>query len=713
MLTLSGITKAYGDRVLFADATLQVNRQDRVGLVGPNGAGKTTLFSIILGEASADEGKISSERGVTIGYLPQENAPVGDETVIELATAITPEYKKLRRILKAWEAEHPDRASVSRPPSLRPPSLRSGAASYGAACSTPHAEINNLEEIHDDVHDRFNQLGGYRLEAKAKQILAGLSFRENDFDRAAREMSGGWVMRAHLARLLTQEPDLLLLDEPTNHLDLEALLWFEQYLKTYPGAMLLISHDREFLNQIVGSIVEIRQSKLIRYRGGYDDYVEQRQAHEQQLLAAYKHQEREIGRLMEFVNRFRAKNTKASQAQSKLKQIERMDKVQAPINDDRKLGFQFPQPRRSGLKVIKLENIHHAYGDVVVYRGLDFQAERGQRIVLVGPNGAGKSTLLKILAGLLTPQDGKRTLGHNVKSGYYSQYRAEMLNPERTVLEEAFETPQRVTEQFVRTLLGCFLFRGDDVFKKVNVLSGGEKSRLALVKLLLDPPNLLLMDEPTTHLDLSSIDALAYALDQFEGTLTFISHDVYFIRALANHVVHVAAGRLTHYPGGYQYYLDKTRAESERAALTAFGEDALDGAGARSVERGSVERGALVRRSDALTLHAPTLSRPVERALTSSKKDQKRLEAEERQGRSRARKAQEQIVHQLEKEIQELESCQTELIAELEKAQTYERPGRALEVNRELVAVQQRLAQLNPEWEQQATRLASLDVTGT
>ena len=691
MLTLSGITKAYGDRVLFADATLQVNRQDRIGLVGPNGAGKTTLFSIILGEASADEGKISSERGVTIGYLPQENAPVGDETVIELATAISPEYKKLRRILKAWEAEHPDQASVSRPPSLRPPSLRSGAASYGAACSTPHSELSNVEEIHDDVRDRFNQLGGYRLEAKAKQILAGLSFRENDFDRAAREMSGGWVMRAHLARLLTQEPDLLLLDEPTNHLDLEALLWFEQYLKTYPGAMLLISHDREFLNQIVGSIVEIRQSKLIRYRGGYDDYVEQRQAHEQQLLAAYKHQEREIGRLMEFVNRFRAKNTKASQAQSKLKQIERMDKVQAPINDDRKLGFQFPQPRRSGLKVIKLENIHHAYGDVVVYRGLDFQAERGQRIVLVGPNGAGKSTLLKIMAGLLTPQDGQRTLGHNVKSGYYSQYRAEMLNPERTVLEEAFETPQRVTEQFVRTLLGCFLFRGDDVFKKVNVLSGGEKSRLALVKLLLDPPNLLLMDEPTTHLDLSSIDALAYALDQFEGTLTFISHDVYFIRALANHVVHVAAGRLTHYPGGYQYYLDKTRAKSERAALTAFGEDAVDGVPRRSQEVGDT----------------------VERALTSSKKDQKRLEAQERQGRSRARKAQEQIVHQLEKEIQELESCQAELIAELEKAQTYERPGRALEVNRELVAVQQRLAQLNPEWEQQATRLASLDVTGT
>src|SRR6266850_1942899 len=527
MLTLSGISKAYGERVLFEDATLQVNRQDRIGLVGPNGAGKTTLFSIILGEESADEGETTSERGVRIGYLPQENAPVGDETVIELATQITPEFTKLRRILKAWDAEHPTEA-------LHP------------------------EEIHDDVHDRFNELGGYRLEAKAKQILAGLSFRETDFDRPAREMSGGWVMRTHLARLLTQEPDLLLLDEPTNHLDLEALLWFQEYLKTYPGAILVISHDREFLNQLVGSIVEIRQSKLIRYRGNYDDYLDQREAHQEQLLAAFKHQEREIGRLMDFVNRFRAKNTKASQAQSKLKQIGRMEKIEAPVDDQRKLDFEFPQPQRSGQRVIKLEGIHHAYGDNVVYRGMDFQAERGQRVVLVGPNGAGKSTLLKLLAGVLPVQSGTRTLGHNVKAGYYSQYRVEMLRPERTVLEEALDTPQRITEQFVRTVLGCFLFPGDDVFKKVSVLSGGEKSRLALVKLLLDPPNLILMDEPTTHLDIPSIDALAAALDGYEGTLIFISHDVYFIRALANHVVRVSVGQLTHYPGDYQYYLDKT-----------------------------------------------------------------------------------------------------------------------------------------------------------
>jgi ATP-binding cassette subfamily F protein 3 len=637
---------------LFADATLQVNREDRIGLVGPNGAGKTTLFSILLGQESADDGKITCERGTRIGHLPQENAPAGDETVIELATAITPEYTRLRRILKAWEADHP-------------------------------VEALHPDDIHDDVHDKFNHLGGYRLEAKAKQILTGLSFREKDFDRPAREMSGGWVMRAHLARLLTQEPDLLLLDEPTNHLDLEALLWFQQYLKSYPGAIFTISHDREFLNQIVGSIVEIRQSRLIRYRGGYDDYLIQREAHEQQLLAAYKSQGREIARLMDFVNRFRAKNTKAAQAQSKLKQIARMEKIAAPEGEDRKLDFEFPQPQRSGQRVVKLENIHHAYGENVVYRGMNFEAERRQRIVLVGPNGAGKSTLLKILAGVVVHQEGTRALGHNVRAGYYSQYRVDTLNPEHTVLEEAFDTPQRLTEQFVRTLLGCFLFSGDDVFKKVSVLSGGEKSRLALVKLLLDPPNLLLMDEPTTHLDLSSVDALAFALDQFEGTLIFISHDVYFIRALANHVVHVNAGRLTHYPGGYQYYLDKTKAETARAGLTAAGSPARNPQpAARLPDQPSVSR-----------------------------KDQKRLEAQRRQARSSQRKARQQVVQQLEIEIQQLETSQTELTAELENPETYDRPGRAQQLSRELLDIRHKLETLAAKWETAATSLAEYDLS--
>jgi ATP-binding cassette subfamily F protein 3 len=651
MLTLSGISKAYGGRVLFADAGLQVNRGDRIGLVGPNGAGKTTLFSIILGEEPPDDGLVSRERGMTIGFLPQESAPTGDETVIELATSITPDFVKVRRIVKAWDSEHP-------------------------------AEALHPDEIHDNAHDRFNELDGYRVEAKAKQILAGLAFREGDFDRPAREMSGGWVMRAHLARLLVQEPDLLMLDEPTNHLDLAALLWLQGYLQGYPGAILMISHDREFLNRLVGSVVAIRQGRLLRYRGNYDAYIEQSAAHEEQQLAAYKNQQKEIETLQRFADRFRAKASKASQAQSKLKQIERMEKIAAPTSDERKIGFKFPQPPRSGHKVITLENIHHAYGDNVVYRGMNFEAERGQRIVLVGPNGAGKSTLLKLLADVITPQGGTRTPGHNVIAGYYSQNRVEMLTPRNTVLQEAMSTPRPAGEQAVRTLLGSFLFSGDSVFKSVGVLSGGEKSRLALVKLLLDPPNLLLMDEPTTHLDMPSIDALGGALDQFEGTLIFISHDVYFIRALANHVVHVNAGQLTHYPGGYQYYLDKTEAQSERAALTSPG-------GAASSARASVEKAAPV--------------------SGSSRKEQRRAEAEQRQARSSGRKAQQATVSRLEAAILRTETRITELAAELEDPATYDKPGRAVELNRELMGAQESLARLNPEWESEAAKLAAME----
>ncbi|MGB3967791.1 MAG: ABC-F family ATP-binding cassette domain-containing protein, partial [Planctomycetota bacterium] len=540
MLTASAVSKSHGDRVLFADASLQVNRGDRIGLVGPNGAGKSTLFRLILGDEQADAGRIDKERGASIGYLPQESAPVGDETVVEIACAVSPDFVKLLRVVKAWDQGHP-------------------------------VEAAHPEDLHDDVHERFHEQNGYAVEAKAKQILAGLGFRPEQFDQPARTLSGGWVMRAHLARLLTQEPDLLMLDEPTNHLDLETLLWFQQYLQGYPGALLVISHDREFLNELVTAIVEIRQQRLVRFTGDYDQYVAQRDAADAQQLANFKTQQKEIAHLQAFVDRFRAKASKATQAQSKLKQIERMDRVEAPVGDDKKVGFRFPQPMRSGQRVVWLAGAHFAYGDKPVYRGLDFEVERGERIVLVGPNGAGKSTLLKLLADKLQPQRGTRGLGHNVTAGYYSQYRVEMLRPERTVLAEALDTQSKVTEQFVRTLLGSFLFSGDSVFKKVAVLSGGEKSRLALVKLLLDPPNLLLMDEPTTHLDLSSIDALVEALKQFEGTLVFISHDVWFIRALANKVVHVANGALTPYLGDYDFYLHQTRALSARAALTAGG----------------------------------------------------------------------------------------------------------------------------------------------
>ena len=637
MVTLSGVSKSFGGRVLFSDVSLQINVGDRIGLVGPNGAGKSTLLALILGHQEPDDGTISIERSMRLGFLPQESAPAGDATVLELAMAITPEIDELQRKVKAAEAGH-----------------ETGTHAY------------------HDLHERFVQLGGYELEPRAKKILSGLSFRETDFNRPAREMSGGWVMRAYLARLLVQEPDLLILDEPTNHLDLEALQWFQDYLKLYPGAILMISHDREFLNQLTDAIAEIRQSSVLRYRGNYDAYLLQREAQAVQLLAAFKNQQKEIARLQEFADRFRAKASKAAQAQSKLKQIERMDLIEAPVEDGKKISFQFPQPARSGLKVITLESVRLAYGENVVYEKLDFEVERGQRIVLVGPNGAGKSTLLKILAGVLPIQAGARNLGYQAKSGYYSQYRVDMLQPERTVFEEALDTPQRITEQAVRTLLGCFLFRGDDIFKRVSVLSGGEKSRLALVKLLLDPPNLLLMDEPTTHLDMPSIDALVEALKQFQGTLVFISHDVYFIRALANQVIRVQSGRLTKYLGDYQYYLDKTSATSARAALVA----------------GDAPRSAPVIQQD-----------------KSSDKTRKRAEAEERQAKSKVRREQQKHVEGLEKQIADAEKRRAALVQELEAPETYQSPGKPMEINRELMQVEDTLTRLNHEWESASSNL--------
>jgi ATP-binding cassette subfamily F protein 3 len=516
--------------------------------------------------------------------------------------------------------------------------------------------------------------------AKAKQILDSLGFKLTDHHRPARELSGGWVMRAHLARLLAEEPDLLLLDEPTNHLDLETLLWFQEYLRHYPGAILLISHDREFLNRLCTHVAELRQSRLLRYTGNYDEYLEQRASAEATMIATAKSQQREIDRMQLFVDRFRAKNTKAAQAQSKMKQIERLkeEMVGTPDDDGPTVGFRFPQPQRSGQRVITLEKIKFGYGEKLIYDGIHFEAERGQRIVLVGPNGAGKSTLLKLLAEVLKPQSGLLKHGHNTKSGYFAQHRAAMLNPKHTVLQEALDTPQRVTEQSVRNVLGSFLFRGDDVFKPVSVLSGGEKSRLALVKLLLNPPNLLLMDEPTTHLDMASVDALIVALKQYEGTLIFISHDVHFIRLLANHVVRVENGHLRHFTGGYQYYLDKT-SQSARAALTSSSMAKSPAANGNSSSAPAVDR-----------------------------KAQKRMEAEQRQARSRKKQEIKKRIAALEKEIAELESKEKELAAELEKPESYA-GGRAMQINRELMHVHDRLPLATAEWEAAGTKLAEFE----
>lgn len=541
--------------------------------------------------------------------------------------------------------------------------------------------VLQLATGHVDEHHRWE------LEPKAKRILKGLAFRESDFDRNARTLSGGWVMRAHLARLLVQEPDLLLLDEPTNHLDLESLIWFQTYLQTYPGAILMISHDREFLNALCDTILEIAHSKVIRYRGNYDDYLREKAAREEQMQSAFENQQREIAKLQQWADRFKAKANFASRAQDKLKMIDRMERVDAPQQAAKQVKFRFPQPPRSGQRVLTLKNLSFGYGQTPVYEDLDFEVERGQRLVLVGPNGAGKSTLLKLLAGALTPQSGRRELGHNVKPGYFAQYRGDVLNMRHTVLQSAMDLPSRPGEQLARTLLGSFLFHGDDVFKPVGVLSGGEKSRLALVRLLLDPPNLLLMDEPTTHLDMGSIDALIQALEDYEGTLVFISHDVHFIRAMARSVLHIAAGVLTPYAGDYQYYLDKTKSTSAREALTASLTNA------QPTSYGSSGGG---KNASASTDGS---------AGGAKTKEQKRAEAEARNARSKLRKQLEEKVTAIEQRLASLEKRKLELVELLQDGATYADAVKFRALSEELEQIEHRIAQETTAWEKAAEDL--------
>ncbi len=642
MLTLTQVSKGFGPKTLFTDISLRLNKGERVGLVGPNGAGKTTLFSIIRDDNEADGGTVEFERGTKVGYLAQESAPAGDETVVELAVSITEEIADLYKVFRE------------------------------------HSDPNSPERL--AATERFVELEGYQLEAKAKRTLAGLAFRPEDYDKPARTLSGGWIMRAHLARLLVMEPELLMLDEPTNHLDLETLGWFQQQLCRYSGAILTISHDREFLNAICNDIVEIRHRKLHRYVGNFDAYLKQKAEREAQHLAAYENQQKEIAHLEAFVERFRAKASKATQAQARLKQLEKMERLEAPESDESTIHFKFPQPERSGQRVATLENVEQAYGDHVVYRDLSLEVEKGQRVVLVGPNGAGKSTLLKILASVVPIQAGSMELGHNVSVGYFSQQRVDVLDLNRSVLDEAMDkVGLGVNGQDVRNLLGAFLFRGDDVHKRVKVLSGGEKSRLALVKLLLAPPNFILLDEPTTHLDMASIDALIGAMKDYSGTVMFVSHDVHFIRAIADSTIHIAAGELTHYAGDYDYYLRKSGVASEQSGLIA------------GLNNARPEDAAKTKNSNSI-----------------SAKERRRLDAEKRKADKAARKGIEDQVAKLESEILTLEEEQSELSQLLEAPETYNDPEKAKELNIRAGRISKRLDEKNYEWEIAAEQLSQL-----
>ncbi len=505
MITIRNIFKSFSSQALFEGASLQINEGERFALVGPNGAGKSTLFKMMLREEEVDEGEIQFKKGVVVGYLPQENAPTSERTVVE--------------------------------------------------------------ETLDGVEDYDG-----RIEAEGKAILMGLGFKVTDFGRKVNTLSGGWAMRVAMARLLLKKPDLLLLDEPTNHLDLDSLLWLQDYLGGYQGAIFVISHDRAFVNTVCNAIVSVQEKTLRVYYGDYENFVAQRQSEKEKIYSAWRLQQEEIAQMEDFIARNRARVSTASRVQSMIKRLDKLERIEL-VQEVKTVKMRFPQPNRTGTKVLELRDISKVYNvpghePIRVYENFDFELQRGQKMAFVGHNGAGKSTLLKMLAGVIEPDSGERKLGLNVKTGYFSQHREGILDPRKTVLQEAMDNDRMNPELAVRTVLGTFLFPGDNVHKKTAVLSGGEKSRLMLVKLLMDPPNVILMDEPTTHLDMASVDALIAALKEFEGTLCFISHDIYFINALADSVVHIEQGKTTVYPGNYDYFRHRQEQIQQEASAS-------------------------------------------------------------------------------------------------------------------------------------------------
>jgi ATP-binding cassette, subfamily F, member 3 len=540
MIQIEGIAKGYAGQQILADLSWRIPDRERIGLVGPNGAGKTTLCRLLAGVEEPDEGRIVRPRETTVGYLPQEAAGNPEGSVLG---------EVLGGFADVWQVER---------------EMEDVAARLAAASA---ADSDALTARYGDLQHRFEALGGYRLETAAKAILSGLGFRPADFTRALSEFSGGWRMRAMLARLLLQRPSLLLLDEPTNHLDIESLEWLESFLADYEGTVVLVSHDRYFLNRMVTSIAELAPSGLTVYPGDYDEYLVQRQARRELLEAQARNQAKRIAEIERFIERFRYQATKARQVQSRVKMLGRIDRIEVE-RDARVIRFSFPQPPRTGRRVATLLGVHKAYGDNVVYGGVDFEVERGTRIALVGLNGAGKSTLLRMLAGALPFDRGERSLGAHVAVHYYAQHQLEALTPTLTILEELERAAPELGQTRLRTILGTFLFSGDTVEKKISVLSGGEKARVALAKMLVRPAALLCLDEPTNHLDLASREVLEGALAAFPGTIVFISHDRYFINRIATGIVEINEGTLVTYLGSYDDYLD-AKARAAAAPVSA------------------------------------------------------------------------------------------------------------------------------------------------
>ena len=529
MIQLSGAGKRYGHKLLFENADWLITPESRIGLVGANGTGKSTIMKILAGSETLDYGSISRAKGISTGYLPQDGLALTGRTVFAECMSV---FAELHAIEKEME-------SLTR-----------------SMSELDHAspEYSNVADRYQKLEHEFVARDGYTLEAQVGQVLTGLGFHRDDWKRQTEEFSGGWQMRIALAKLLLQKPNLLLLDEPTNHLDLEARNWLEEYLTTYPYAFVLISHDRYFLDITVKRIVEIWNKQIHFYAGNYDQYLPAKTARKEQLESAYKTQHDRIEQLEVFINRFRYTATKAKQVQSRIKELEKMERIQIP-EEEKTVHFSFPQPKPSGRIVAEFANVAKGYGDHKVFEKVDFMIERGERIALVGVNGAGKSTLIKLLAQQEKLSAGEYKLGHEVHPDYFAQDQYKELDPEARILDDLGELAPASTQTQLRSLLGCFLFSGDDVFKRIGVLSGGERNRYALLKMLLHPANFLLLDEPTNHLDLRAKDVLLEALMKYSGTVVFVSHDRYFIDKLATRVFEIGERKVEIYPGNYEDYL--------------------------------------------------------------------------------------------------------------------------------------------------------------
>jgi len=535
MIRLDNISKQNGHQLLFIDASMGIMKGEKVGLVGPNGAGKSTLFRMIAGQDQADDGQVTIETGMTIGYFSQDVGEMsGQSAVAAVMDGVGPASK-----------------------------LAAEMAQLEAAMVDPDqlANMDALVERYGEVQHRFEELDGYALDSRAREVLAGLSFSQERMDSDVGLLSGGWKMRVALARILVMRPDGMLLDEPSNHLDLESLIWLEAFLKNYDGALLMTSHDRAFMNRIIGKVVEIDGGCLTTYSGDYDFYEQQRALNEKQRQAQFDRQQAMMAKEIKFIERFKARASHAAQVQSRVKKLDKIEKIELPRRRQA-VQFEFRAPPRSGDDVASFRGVHKAYGSHSIYAGLDFAVRRKERWCILGANGAGKSTLLKMAVGETEPDQGKVVVGSNVRIGYFAQHSMDLLDGDDTIFESLDKSFPQAGQAPLRTLAGCFGFSGDDIEKSCRVLSGGEKARLVMAKMLFDPPNFLVLDEPTNHLDMATKEMLVAALAEFEGTMLFVSHDRHFLGALSNRVLELTQDGVHQYGGGYTEYVARTGQEA-------------------------------------------------------------------------------------------------------------------------------------------------------